>query len=116
MTRIQRIAPAIALLALLTACSTTPDTSTPNDTPAALTDNDTSSTANPMDTATVIEATWNQKTPAERDTMCQGIDQFGTGWAAVAMKAGAEKSDPAAADAIDWDLAALLVQQKCENR
>ena len=106
--------PLFLTLALLTACTTTPDTSSNDDTPTAVTD-DTSPT-NAFDTLTVIEATWNQKTDAERDTMCRGIDQFGTDWAAVALKAGAEKADPDTANALDWDEAALILQQKCENR
>ncbi|MFE5406785.1 hypothetical protein ACFQ9Z_36940 [Streptomyces sp. NPDC056580] len=125
MTRLRRIAPALALLGLLTACAGSPDdTSSDSDTgieqPADDTDtgytDDDGTSPDALDTATAIENTWNQKTPAERDTMCQSIDQFGTDWAAVSMKAGAEKSNPDTADDLDWDEAALIIEQKCENR
>ncbi|MEW1754119.1 hypothetical protein [Streptomyces angustmyceticus] len=115
MTR--RLALAVAALIAgltLTACGTTPDTSSPDDT----TDYTTTATVDPADDSThtshrreltrmSIDVTWDASTPADQRNMCNGITLFGTDWAADELRRGAGN------DSLDWDYAAQIIQGKC---
>jgi hypothetical protein len=119
MTRtLARIASAALLTALLTACGSTPDASTAQAPAAPATTSDVSqdATATATDTATddtavIVDLTWAQTSDADKDNMCAGIDLLGTGWAAAQMREGAGYDD-----SVDWEQAALLVQDKCALR
>jgi hypothetical protein len=113
MTRfLRRIAPALLTLGLLTACGTSPDTHTSPapERPAVAVDDTTKDDTATDDTALIIDLTWARTSETDKDNMCAGIALLGTEWAADQMRDGGDNYD-----GIDWDRAALLVQDKCED-
>lgn len=113
MNTLRRIAPAALLLGLLTACGTgTPPAPSPAPAAPASTVDDV--TPEPVDTedqtALIVDITWEGTSESDRDVLCAGIAAFGTRWAADRMRDGAGD------ESVDWDRAAVLVQQKCEQR
>jgi hypothetical protein len=113
MTRtLARIASAALLAGLLTACGSTPDASTGQAPDAPATTGDVSQTDTATDTtAVIVDLTWAQTSETDKDNMCAGIDLLGAGWAAAQMREGAGYDD-----SVDWEQAALLVQDKCALR
>lgn len=102
-----------AAVLTLTACTSTPDTSSDN--PATTTVIETTSTADPAPdpedmTQTVVDLSWDQQTEADKDAMCFGLALYGTSWGAEQMRIGAGN------ESVDWDRAAVLVEQKCAQR
>jgi hypothetical protein len=105
-------AAAIGALLALTACTTThqptatktvtiqPTPSEPTPTPTL--DDDM--------TQLVVDISWSQQTETDKDAMCLGLALQGPEWAAEQMATGAGD------DTVDWDRAAELVQQKCDER
>lgn len=61
-------------------------------------------------TQLVVDISWSQQTETDKDAMCFGIALQGPEWAAEQMATGAGD------DSVDWDRAAELVQQKCDER
>lgn len=113
--RIASAVPAVLLTVLLTACGTAPEASTAPeaDTPAAAasTASDSSQDDTTSDnTALIVDLTWAQTSETDKDNMCAGIDLLGTGWAAEQMREGAGD------ESVDWDRAAVLIQDKCALR
>jgi uncharacterized protein involved in copper resistance len=100
---------AAAVLAL-TACTSTPDTS--GDNPATTTVIETTDATPTTDdmTQNVVDLSWDQQTEADKNAMCGGIAMFGSEWAAEQMRIGAGN------ESVDWDRAAVLVEQKCAQR
>ncbi len=100
---------AIAALAL-TACTTT-DQPTPAETVTveAPTPDPTPTLDDDM-TQLVVDLSWEQQTEDDRDAMCLGIAVGGPEWAADQMRQSAGDS------VVDWDQAAVLVEQKCNER
>jgi hypothetical protein len=114
MTRtLRRILPALTLLGLLTACGSTLDTDTSSapERPAVAVDNTTDDDTATDETALIIDLTWATTSETDKDNMCAGIALFGTEWAANKMREGADGDD-----SIDWERAAVLVEEKCETR
>lgn len=113
MNILRRIAPAALLLGLLTACGTG-TTSAPSPAPAAppsIVDDVTPEPGDTEDqTALIVDIAWAGTSESDRGAMCDGIALFGTRWAAGQMRDGAGD------ESVDWDQAAVLVQQKCEQR
>ncbi|MFE2311647.1 hypothetical protein ACFXC8_00350 [Streptomyces sp. NPDC059441] len=99
-----------AAVLTLTACTSTPASV---DNPATTTVTETEH-ATPSDddmTQTVVDLSWDQQTDADKNAMCDGLALFGTEWGADQMRAGAGGDD-----SLDWDRAAVLVEQKCAQR
>lgn len=97
---------AAATLLALTGCGSTestPTTSTstveptPGLTPDDMTD-------------LVVDLTWQQQTEDDKDAMCLGLAAYGTEWGAEQMRLGARD------ESVDWERAAVLVEQKCTER
>lgn len=61
-------------------------------------------------TQLVVDLSWSQQNEDDKDAMCFGIALQGPEWAAEQMATGAGD------DTVDWDRAAELVQQKCDER
>jgi hypothetical protein len=99
---------AALLLGLLTACGTdaasTPDTGQSVERPT------TDPVSDGDETTLVVDITWARTSESDKDSICAGISAFGTRWAADQMRQGA------GTDSVDWDRAAVLVQQKCAQR
>lgn len=97
---------ALAAVAL-TACGTTgtatphPAVEAPPATPA--------DTPDPDVTAAVVDLTWSQTDPADRQAMCDGIALLGPDWAAEQLTDGGGDAG------LDWGLAAELIEQKCSE-
>lgn len=110
--RIASAVPAVLLTVLLTACGTAPAASTapPADTPAATANDTSQNDTTTDDTALIVDITWAQTSETDKDNMCAGIDLLGTGWAAEQMREGAGD------ESVDWDRAAVLIQDKCVLR
>jgi hypothetical protein len=110
--RIASAVPAVLLAVLLTACGTAPAASTapPADTPAAAPTATANDTSQDDTTAAIVDITWAQTSETDKDNMCAGIDLLGTDWAAEQMREGAGD------DSVDWDQAAVLIQDKCALR
>jgi predicted alpha-1,6-mannanase (GH76 family) len=99
---------AAAVLAL-TACTSAGS----SDNPATTTVTETTDAAPDSEdmTQTVVDLSWAQQTEADKNAMCDGLALFGTEWGADQMRAGAGGND-----SLDWDRAAVLVEQKCAQR
>ena len=65
-------------------------------------------------TDAAMELTWEQAPEEQRDTLCQGIDMFGTDWAARQLQSGGDTVS--GDDVIDWDRAAQILETKCAER
>ena len=65
-------------------------------------------------TDAAMELTWEQAPEEQRDTLCQGIDMFGTDWAARQLQSGGDTVS--GDDVIDWDRAAQILETKCDQR
>lgn len=63
-------------------------------------------------TLLAVEIAWSQQERSDKRDMCNGIALFGKDWAAGALQAGLDRSD---GGDIDADLAASLLEQKCEE-
>lgn len=109
--RLRHILAALATAAFtLTAC-TTPTAPAAEDTVTTVTtETETTPALDEDTTQLVVDLSWNQQTEQDRDAMCLGISLYGTGWAADQMHAGAGD------ESVDWDRAAELVEQKCNER
>lgn len=57
-----------------------------------------------------MDIAWAQTSESDKDTLCAGITVYGTQWAADQMRQGAGD------ESVDWEQAAVIVQQKCEQR
>lgn len=94
--------------ATLTACGSsqipvaTPQPATPTPVVDVTADSDT--------TAAIVDIVWADTTESDRDALCDGIAMFGVDWAAQQLRDGAGD------DSLDWDLAAQLVEVKCDER
>ncbi|MFD8777558.1 hypothetical protein [Streptomyces sp. NPDC059916] len=120
MIRLRHALPAVLLLATLTACGTTAPAATPatatvtatpavdSDTPPA-DDEDTTQTDADM-TQAIVDLTWDSSSETEKQNMCDGIDLFGTEWAADQLREGGGDSG------LDWDRAAEIIEGKCQQR
>ena len=102
---------AAAVLAL-TACTSTPDTSVDNPATTTITETTPADPAPDSEdmTQTVVDLSWDQQTEADKDAMCFGLALYGTDWGAEQMRIGAGN------ESVDWDRAAVLVEQKCAQR
>jgi type IV pilus biogenesis protein CpaD/CtpE len=100
---------AAAVLGLTACTSSTPNTEpTPAAKPAAI---ETPAPTPTEDmTQAIVDLSWAQQTEADKNAMCDGLALFGTEWGADQMRAGAGN------ESVDWDRAAVLVQQKCAQR
>ncbi|MGW7617361.1 hypothetical protein ACWGLG_16145 [Streptomyces antimycoticus] len=67
-------------------------------------------TADSDTTAAIVDIVWAGTSETERDSLCDGIALFGVDWAAQQLRDGAGD------DSLDWDLAAQLVEVKCDER
>ncbi|MDX3759318.1 hypothetical protein [Streptomyces sp. AK02-04a] len=100
----------------LTACTGAPS----NDSPATSTVTETADTTTAPDpapapasddtTQAIVDYSWAQQTEDDKDAMCFGLALYGTSWGAKQMRIGAGD------ESVDWDRAAVLVQQKCAQR
>jgi hypothetical protein len=61
-----------------------------------------------------IGVVWDDMTEAKKDSMCLGVEAFGTDWAAEQMRRGAHDNDNAST--MDWEYAAEIVANKCDAR
>ncbi|MFF1358795.1 hypothetical protein [Streptomyces sp. NPDC058297] len=118
MIRFRHALPAVLLLATLTACGTAPAatpatvTATPavdSDAPPPADDEDTTQTDADM-TQAIVDLTWDGASETDRQNMCDGIDLFGTEWAADQLREGGGDSG------LDWDRAAEIIEGKCQER
>lgn len=115
MIRPVRALPAVLLLAALTACGTTAPAATPTKTVTAepAIEGDTApppASADDDMTQAVVDLTWDQTSEADKNSMCSGIDLFGTEWAADQLRDGGGD------DSLDWDRAAVIIEGKCQQR
>jgi hypothetical protein len=60
----------------------------------------------------IVDGVWDSTAESERDDLCMGIDLFGLEWTAEQMQTGATDKSII----VDWDKAAQLVAQKCDQR
>jgi hypothetical protein len=61
-------------------------------------------------TQAVVDLTWDNTSEVDKQSMCDGIDLFGTEWAADQLRDGAGD------DSLDWDRAAVIIEGKCSDR
>jgi hypothetical protein len=102
---------AIGALLALTACTTTHQpTATKTVTVKPTPEQPATPTFDDDMTQLVVDISWSQQTETDKDAMCFGIELQGPEWAADQMATGAGD------DSVDWDRAAELVQQKCDER
>lgn len=64
-------------------------------------------------TQQLFQITWNAAPEDQKDAMCEGIQMFGTGFAARQMQRG---GDTTYGDDIDWDYTAELMGEECAKR
>ncbi|MFE9003150.1 hypothetical protein ACFYOY_13555 [Streptomyces sp. NPDC007875] len=67
-------------------------------------------TADSDTTAAIVDIVWADTAESDRDALCDGIAMFGVDWAAQQLAEGAGD------DSLDWDMAAQLVEGKCDER
>jgi hypothetical protein len=61
-------------------------------------------------TRIIVDTVWEDMTQEDQDSMCLGIEVFGVEWAADEMRGSGDDPD------IDWDLAAEIIEEKCDER
>ncbi|MFJ8677271.1 hypothetical protein [Streptomyces sp. NPDC093589] len=54
-----------------------------------------------------INYTWDNATPTDQRSMCNGIEMFGLDWSAEQLAKGGDS------ELLDWDYAAKLIEGKC---
>jgi hypothetical protein len=103
---------AIGALLALTACTTTDQPTATHTVTIQPTPSEPTPTPTFDDDMTqlVVDISWSQQTETDKDAMCFGLALQGPEWAAEQMATGAGD------DSVDWDRAAELVQQKCDER
>ena len=57
-----------------------------------------------------LDDSWSAASEADKDALCEGLRMFGTAWVAQQMRENESDED------VDWNYAALLIEEKCEAR
>lgn len=62
-------------------------------------------------TELAVTVTWDSTSDADKTSICDGIALFGPDWAARQLQGGSSDTS-----SIDWDYAAILIQDDCQQR
>lgn len=60
----------------------------------------------------LVNLSWDEQTDADKQAMCDSIEMLGTAWAAGVLEQGGAAYGTRG-DEVDWDMAALLIADKC---